>query len=240
METLWEYGIIAVRIGTVFPLLLAMTLFMGRRSIGELPVFDFLIILTLGSVVGADIAEPDIQHLPTAYAIVLIALLQKGVAIASVRYRLFGRLVTFEPLVMIHEGILQFSNLKKAKYSVDNILQMLREEQVFDIALVHLAVLEANGRLSVMLRPDAAPATAAQVNAPADKPDLSYPVIMEGKIQAAVLAYLGLNEDWVRLQLQAQSARMENVFIGLVDKHKQLTLHAYYPASNTMIPPIHH
>lgn len=53
---------------------------MGRRSIGELPVFDFLVILILGAVVGADIADPNIEHLHTAVAIVLIGGLQMLIA----------------------------------------------------------------------------------------------------------------------------------------------------------------
>lgn len=63
MELWKELGIVTMRIATLFPLLLGVTLFMGRRSIGELPVFDFLIILALGSVIGADIANPQIEHL---------------------------------------------------------------------------------------------------------------------------------------------------------------------------------
>ena len=50
------------RIVTILPLLLIIGLYMGRRSIGELPVFDFLVILVLGAVVGADIADPKIDH----------------------------------------------------------------------------------------------------------------------------------------------------------------------------------
>lgn len=61
------------RIVTILPLMLCMALFMGRRSIGELPVFDFLVILSLGAVVGADIADPEIEHIHTAVAIIAIA-----------------------------------------------------------------------------------------------------------------------------------------------------------------------
>ena len=74
--------IIFVRILTILPLLLCITLFMGKRAIGELPVFDFLIVIILGALVGADIADPDIKHLPTAIAIIFIGifkgLLQTG------------------------------------------------------------------------------------------------------------------------------------------------------------------
>lgn len=66
METVKEILVVYGRIITILPLLLVVTLFMGKRSIGEMPVFDFLIIITLGAVVGADIADPKIEHLHTA------------------------------------------------------------------------------------------------------------------------------------------------------------------------------
>ncbi|MGV2685812.1 DUF421 domain-containing protein, partial [Clostridium perfringens] len=77
MELLKDLLLVLGRIYTIYPLLLGVTLFMGRRSIGELPVFDYIIILSLGSVIGADIADPKIEHIHTAFAIVVIGVLQK-------------------------------------------------------------------------------------------------------------------------------------------------------------------
>lgn len=240
MDILWNYIIILFRIFTIFPLLLGMTLFMGRRSVGELPVFDFLIVLALGSVVGADIAEPEIEHMPTAFAVVLIALLQKLVSLAAIRYRRLGKLVTFEPIVMVYDGVLQFPNLKKAKYSVDNILQMLRENQVFDISLVHLAVLEANGRLSVALRPGNNPVTTAQMGLTAPPPEIAYPVIIEGSIQSEVLAFLRLDEQWLLQQLKRQGSRLQDVFMASVKADKTISLHLYSGPWHGSLPPINH
>lgn len=63
LELLKDVALVLGRVVTILPLLLFVTLFMGKRAIGELPVFDFLIIITLDAVVGADIADPDIHHL---------------------------------------------------------------------------------------------------------------------------------------------------------------------------------
>jgi uncharacterized membrane protein YcaP (DUF421 family) len=109
-----ELLIVAMRIFTIIPLLLAATIYMGRRSIGELPVFDFLIILTLGAVVGADIADPKIEHIHTAVAVVLIAILQKIVILLKIKSRKFGRLITFEPVVVIYDGEFIKQNFKKS------------------------------------------------------------------------------------------------------------------------------
>uniref|UniRef100_A0A0M0KLI4 DUF421 domain-containing protein n=1 Tax=Halalkalibacterium halodurans TaxID=86665 RepID=A0A0M0KLI4_ALKHA len=65
MELAKDFVVLLARVLTILPLMLLVTMIMGKRSIAELPVFDFLIILTLGAVVGADLADPSIPHLHT-------------------------------------------------------------------------------------------------------------------------------------------------------------------------------
>ena len=79
-EFIKDILIIFARILTILPLLLFITLFMGKRAIGEIPVFDFLIVIILGALVGADIADPNIEHFPTALAIIFIGIFQRVVA----------------------------------------------------------------------------------------------------------------------------------------------------------------
>ena len=149
LEFMKDMLLILGRIVTIIPLLLFTTLFMGKRAIGELPVFDFLIVIILGALVGADIAEPDIKHLPTAFAIIAIGIFQRIVTRWKISNHKIGRLLTFEPTVVLQNGKFVNKNLKKIRYSIDNILQMLREKDVFDINEVETAIIEANGALSV-------------------------------------------------------------------------------------------
>lgn len=113
MELLKDLLLVLGRIYTIYPLLLGVTLFMGRRSIGELPVFDYIIILSLGSVIGADIADPKIEHIHTAFAIVAIGVLQKIASVLHVKSRRIGKWITFEPMIVVKDGKFIYPNLKK-------------------------------------------------------------------------------------------------------------------------------
>ncbi|WP_425481237.1 DUF421 domain-containing protein [Metabacillus lacus] len=149
MEIVKDLLIVSGRIFTILPLLLIIALFMGRRSIGELPVFDFFIVISLGAVVGADIADPDIHHIHTVAAIILIAFLQRIVVLIKLSKRKAGKFLSFPPVIVIENGSLLKGNLKSIGYPIDNILMMLREKEVFNIEDVKLAVVEANGTLSI-------------------------------------------------------------------------------------------
>ncbi|MEK3990628.1 YetF domain-containing protein [Robertmurraya sp. FSL R5-0851] len=129
VEVLKDILLVYGRIFTILPLLLMATLFMGKRSIGELPVFDFLVIITLGAIVGADIADPTIKQIPTAAAVIALAILQRIVTATVIKYRRIGKALTFEPTIVIENGELIVNNLRKINYSIDNILQMLRRKK---------------------------------------------------------------------------------------------------------------
>ncbi|MRX54229.1 DUF421 domain-containing protein [Bacillus idriensis] len=231
------------RIVTILPLALFATVYMGKRSIGELPVFDFLVILTLGAVVGADIADPKINHIYTAIAIIAIALLQKFTATWKIKNRKIGRLLTFEPTIVIYQGQFLVNKMKKIQYSIDNILQMLREQQIFNVKDVELAIVEANGYLSVKLYPEK---ENARVEHTLPQPNvlnkgIDVPVVIDGEIYGKILYSRNLNESWLYEELERKDIfDVKDVFYAAVNDMNEL--HVSMKDTNNLqnLPPILH
>ncbi|WP_088909506.1 DUF421 domain-containing protein [Brevibacillus formosus] len=185
MEGFGESMLVIERVCTIIPLLLIITLFMGKRSIGELPVFDFIIIITLGSV-----------------AILTLGLLQRVASQLSIVFRWFGRMVTFEPTVIFSNGNFHVKNIKKIRYSLDNVLHMLREKDVFDLAEIDLAIIEANGRLTVLKKVEQQVVTKQDLNIQTYSAGMALHVIVEGKIYPDVLSYRNRDEQWLVHELK--------------------------------------
>lgn len=235
-----EFAILLGRIVTILPLLLVMTIFMGKRAIGELPIFDFLIILTLGAVVGADLADPNIKHIPTALTVIVIAILHRIVSKLKISKRTFGRLITFEPTVVIQDGKLLYDNIKSIRYSIDNILRMLRQKNIFDLSEVETAIIEANGTLSVLKRAEKSPVTREDLNVTSTT-TITFPVILEGKIYTSILDEFQLNEAWLMKQLAAQGIyEKQDVFIATINKKRELQISLYNEKSRINIPKLYH
>lgn len=239
MELAKDLFLVIGRILTILPLLLVITLLMGKRSIGELPIFDFLVVITLGAVVGADIADPKISHIHTVVAIIAIALLQRFVARLVLNRRKIVRLITFEPTIVIKDGQFLKQNIKDIRYSIDNILQMLREREIFDIRDVHLGIIEANGKLTVHKQPHKDVVTAADMGIKKVKGNMTYPVIIEGKLYGDVLQALSLSEQWLKDELKRRGIRdLDRVFFASVSEKKEIHVSLakdVYPG-----PPVHH
>lgn len=217
------YIILTGRIITILLLFLVMTLITGRRKVGEIPVFDFLVVITLASVVGADIADPEIRHLPTAYAVVLIILIQYLYGFLIIKYRKLGKLLTFEPVIVIENGQFVKSSMRRLKYSVDTILTMLREKDVFDVSEVEFAIIESTGQLSVLKKSQFQPVTAKEIKLNTDYKGLSIPLIVEGEIYEDNLKKLNLNKAWLLEHLKKSDINSEkHVFYAAINTEGQL------------------
>lgn len=238
MELIKDLLVVLGRIYTIYPLLLAVTLFMGRQSVAELPVFDYIIILSLGSVIGADIADPHIEHIPTIFAIVAIGVLQKIGSVLLIKSRLIGKWMTFEPIIVIKDGQFLHKNLKKARYPIDNILQMLREDQIFDINTVDMAVLEPNGTLSVLKKMGKMTVTLEDLKLKRQDSGLSYAIIKEGRVQTITLQKLNLTGKWLENQLSEREILLDQVFFASLDEQMSLNITVY--DKEIPVPPLYH
>lgn len=239
MDIIKEFFVLLGRIITIIPLMLAITLYMGKRSIAELPVFDFLVIIILGAVVGADIADPEIPHIHTAAAIILIGIFHRIVSNLKIKYRKFGHLITFDPTIVIHDGKFIVKNLKSIRYSIDNVLQMLREKDVFDISDVHLGIIESNGNISVLKKANKTELTVEDLNLPKSTFSLSYTVIIDGVLYNDVLKKLHLSEDWLKQQLTNMGVEnLSEIFYASINTKNELhvSLRSFMAGKDDILP----
>ena len=204
---------ITLRIFFIMGLLLYLVRITGRRKIGELPVFDFLAIIVVGNVVGGDIAEPKVPQMPTAYAVVLIIAIQYVMSYFTIKSRKFGKKVTFSPIVVIQNGQFIKSNMKKIRYSIDNIQMYLREKGIFDINEVEFAIVEDSGNISVMKKSQYQPLTPSDMNIPTKYKGISTPLVIQGKVQEDNLRNLKFDRSWLESQLKNNNInKVEEVF----------------------------
>ncbi|QUI23063.1 DUF421 domain-containing protein [Vallitalea pronyensis] len=223
------YLTIAFRIITIMSILLvSIILIYGKRPIGELPVFDFLTILVIGSVTGADIAEPDVPHLHIIYAIIVMFAFQRLITLVYLKSDLFRKRVTFPPMVVVKDGKMIYANLKKAKISIDEILMLLREKDIFDINDVKYGILEPSGVISVLRKNFAEPVTKKDMAAPSQATAYKHSIIIDGKLQYENIAFLGSSKEEIIRLINGQGyPNVSDIFYASMDKNKTLSISPY-------------
>ncbi|MEW9121663.1 MAG: DUF421 domain-containing protein [Thermotaleaceae bacterium] len=226
------YLIILGRILSIMLLTLFVTLFiMGKRPIGELPVFDFITIIVMGAIVGADIADPEIKHLPTAFAVVVLALFQRLISYTIVQSKRVRKWISFEPTVVVQNGKILFKSLQKIHYTLDEVLMLLREKDIFDIDNVAFAIIEANGNMSVLKKAEEEIPTRKDMQVPVVEGGLPLAVVLDGVIQKENIVRLRTTESFVRQRLKELGySNLEEIFHAAMDQKGEMSISPYkYP-----------
>ena len=212
-----------VRSVIAFALLITGIRVMGRKAISEMTSFDFGISLALGSVT-ANIGFGSEHSFHTAVT-VLITFACLGILVGKLHIRFFSfdKLVNSEPLVLIENGKLIQANMKKTRLTLTELTALLREKNVFHIGDVLYAILECDGKLSVLPRADKVPLTPSDLHLhPAEK-GLTKDLVMDGRILTENLAAAGLTGEWLLDQLKARGIRrVKDVFYAAMEPSGRL------------------
>ncbi|WP_328101894.1 DUF421 domain-containing protein [Priestia flexa] len=147
--------------------------------------------------------------------------------------------ITFEPIVVIKDGAFLIENLKRIRYSIDNILYMLRQSNVFDISVVKIAVIESNGQLTVQKKASKEFLTRDDLQIANNQLDLAYPLIIEGKIYEEVLTYCNQTKEWLLSELKTRDIEnLSDIFFASLTDEGKLHVSLYSPINPA--PPLHH
>ena len=197
---------------------------MGKRQIGELEPSELVFALLISDLAAVPMQDFGIPLLNGVFPILLlfaITLLLSMLNLKSIRFR---KLVCGSPTLIIREGHIQQDEMRKARFTVDELIEELRQKDVVDLATVQYAILETNGQLSVLLYPEHQPMTPKTFqNRKLEDTGLPTVIISDGCVLEENLQMLDLDHTWLQRRLSENnipSAR--SIFLMTVDKQHQL------------------
>ncbi|MDP1417541.1 DUF421 domain-containing protein [Peribacillus simplex] len=204
--------------------LFLITKVLGKKQLSQLSFFEYVTGITIGNV-GAELAtkvEGNIIH--GVLSILVFAIAPFIAGLISLKSKTFRDLIEGKASVFIKDGKVMEDNLKKEKYTIDELLGLLRKKDVFDISEVEFALLEANGDFSVMLKKQNQPLTAKDLNLSVAAVKEPQTIIMDGSILDEPLSTIGLNRNWLHTELDKLGVILDNVFLGQANSNGELTV----------------
>lgn len=156
MDKLWEIGQFCLNMIAIYLAALVIVRVMGKRALGELSLFDFVIMVGIGDVIVVVGLEQQVPLGRGLLILVLLGLLEYIFSLLTFKSRTFSRLVEGTPTLLIKDGTIIEENLAKEHISRSDLRQELRRQGVSDVAQVSRAILEACGKFSVILKDDEA------------------------------------------------------------------------------------
>lgn len=215
---------IIIRSSVAFVLLIIASKLVGKKAIAQYSFFEAASTMIIGVILAIGSFHIGI---PVSYSLVAIIFWITIVALVnyvSLKSISFRNLIDGQGVPIIKDGKVLEDNLKKQRYTTDDLLKQLRAKNVFKVADVEFAVLEASGDINVLLKKENQPLTAKDMQIPVSPIKEPETVIMDGKVMDESLATLGFSRGWLEGELDAQGIAIENVFLGQVDNFGQLTV----------------
>ena len=191
--------------------------FIGRKLLSGMTFFDFIAGSTMGSIAGGFINHYFKGAPVSVFSLVVMGallILTEKATLLSLPVR---KMLSGEPLIVISNGKIVEENMKKARYNFDNLMSNLRQQGVFDFSTVEFAVLEPNGKLSVLQKSQDRPLTPGDIHLSTAYKGMPSILIREGKIVDRNLQKNNLDRQWLMHKLHEQGLTgPEEVFVALL------------------------
>lgn len=198
--------------------------FMGKRQLGQLQPTELVITILLSEIASIPMENNDVPMINSIFAALLLVCLEIINSIflmksAKARYLLEGK-----PAIIINDGRIDQQKLKALRFTADDILDQLRQKDIFEIEQVQYAVVETNGSLSVMKKQQYDSPTNEALNIKAQKQGIPVLVINDGKYLDIMLKESKIDKNKIRKILKKESTDVKDVLILLIDKYDNYTL----------------
>lgn len=174
--------------------------FLPHRSGGQYAGFDFTFFWIMGGLIAAPLFDSKTSFLSTIVSVITIYITHYIIAYIGVKSRTFARIVYGKEQILISEGKIHKKNMLKSLFPIELLISQLREVDVQNIDEIHTAILETNGRVSVLKKSYYMPVTPADLKIPVGENRLPIILINDGKILEKNLKSIGYNEQWLKGQ----------------------------------------
>lgn len=191
---------------------------MGKRQIGQLQPFEFVIILIISEMATLSLESNGTPLFNSIIPIVTLTLLQITIALINMKSQKFRTLVCGKPTVIVKNGEILEDAMRQLRLNTNDLLEQMRSKGFFDVAEVEFAIMETNGQLSIMPRADKRPVNPGDLNLIVENEKPAVSLILDGKIHHKHLLEQGKDLSWLLQKLkQYQISSPEEVFFFSID-----------------------
>lgn len=205
---LYIFIIIAVRI-------------MGKRQISELQTSEFVVTLLVSNIAALPMQDTDQSMLSGMVPILILIVCEVFLSALMLKKARLRRLICGKPIVVINDGKIDQKKMRMMRMSTEDLYEQLRQQDIFRIEDVAYAIVETNGRLSVLKKPQYETVTAQQMGIKTTDKGIQTVVISDGEISDSSLDLCGLDRIWLMDILKNEHTTLTDVFIMTADKRRQ-------------------
>ncbi len=195
---------------------------MGKRQLGQLQPFDFVVLLIISETASLAMQSNTVPLVNSVLPIAVLAVMQVLFSLINLKSEKMRDFFCGKPTALIQNGKFQEKELRRLRVDLNDILEQCRIQGYFDVKELDLVLMETNGQISILPKTGSRPLTVNDVPLPPPREIVPYAVILDGHVNRRALSRLGYDENWLHKQLsQAHIDHPRQIFIAGVDSGGQ-------------------
>ena len=198
---------------------------MGKRQIGELQPSELVVAIMISDLATTPVSDINIPLMAGIIPILTLLVFEVAMSFLTLKSEGFRNLLSGRPTVIIKNGVVSQTELKKLRFSIEDLLEQLRLKDIFSISDVYMAILETNGELTVVENSSKKTVTAEDLNLTVKQEKIPLVLISDGKLRKEHLKESGFDKKWVLDTIREYNIeKIEDVFIFSIDDDDKYTL----------------
>ncbi len=207
-----------IRCVIVYSIVLVVFRLMGKRQLGELQPFEFVITLIIADLATIPMAEINIPVIHGVVPLLTLMLLHFFISWISRKSIFMRKVINGKPVLIITPDGINYDALKKLNMNLNDLNEALRNLNYFSLDQIEYAIVETNGKITVLPNADNAPLCATDFNIKKEPSSMPVMVINDGKLMKENLAVAGCDENFVLKQIRKVGGfKPKDVVIATID-----------------------
>lgn len=203
MVNIMEYIKIIFRMSFFYFFILIIYRMMGKREVGQLGIIDLIVSILIAELVVISVEDTSISIFNSLVPVICLVALQMILSYGSLKSSKIRELLDGTPSFIIKYGKINYNEMIKQKYNLDDLLVQLREKGYRNIEDIEYAILENNGTLSVF---------EYAKKGITKKSPLPMPIVLDGKIQYETLKEMKKDDNFIYKMLEHKKIELKDIF----------------------------
>ena len=209
--------LIFVRTIILYILVLVVMRFMGKREIGQLQPFELAISIMIADLATIPMSSPGIPITNGIIPILGLLVMHLAISLINLKSVDMRKIICGKPSILIYRGKIQENIMRKERFTVNELQERLRTNNVFNIGDVEYAILETSGQISIIPKPNKRNTTPEDFNIIPDYEGITYDLVVDGKIMKENLDKLSKDYNWLEKEIEKFGFKPEDALIATID-----------------------
>ncbi len=216
-------AIMLIRSVIIYICVLIVVRLMGKRQIGEMQPFEFVVTLIIADLACLPMAELSVPLIHGIVPILTLLIVHFLICFLSRKFMFARYLLTGRPAIVISPRGINYKELQKLNMTLDDLMELIRGCDVFNLSDIAYAILETNGNLCVIKKAEVEPATREDLKVKVSQNTLPVNIIMDGKVMKENVQMAGINEKFIQKCLEkAKIKKVKDVLLLTLDNNGEV------------------